>query len=115
MKCIILAAVVSALAATAAQAHALLDRAEPAVGNTVAAAPPELKLWFTQRLEVAFSTVTVTNAAGQRVDTGKPTINGEQMSVALHATAKGVYHVKWRVLSIDSHSTQGTFNFTVGP
>lgn len=115
MKRILFAAFVVALAATGAHAHAMLDRAEPPVGNTVAAPPPELKLWFTQKLEAAFSTVTVTNAAGQRVDAGKPRIDGELMAVGLHATAKGVYHVKWRVLSVDSHTTQGTFSFTVGP
>src|SRR6266705_549124 len=54
-----------------ATAHAFLDHAEPRVGNKVDAAPREVTLWFTQKLEPAFSTITVTNAAGQRVDTGK--------------------------------------------
>ena len=58
------------LVAGEASAHAFLDHAEPRVGNKVAAAPREVTLWFTQKLEAAFSTVTVTNAAGQRVDTG---------------------------------------------
>ena len=115
MKRMFILATVLTLAASGAQAHALLDRAEPPVGNTVAAPPQDLKLWFTQNLEVAFSTVTVTNDAGQRVDAGKPRIDGNQMSVALHGAAKGVYHVKWRVLSVDSHATQGSFTFTVGP
>jgi hypothetical protein len=38
-------------------------------------------LWFTQKLEPAFSSVTVTNAAGERVDSGKPHVSGNQMSV----------------------------------
>ena len=56
-----------------AVAHAFLDHAEPRVGNKVATPPREVTLWFTQKLEPAFSSVTVTNAAGQRVDTGKAT------------------------------------------
>ena len=60
------------LAAGEANAHAFLDHAEPRVGNKVATAPHEVTLWFTQKLEPAFSSVTVTNAAGERVDTGKP-------------------------------------------
>ena len=52
-----------------ASAHAFLDHAEPRVGNTVATAPREVTLWFTQKLEPAFSSITVTNSAGQRVDT----------------------------------------------
>ena len=73
------------LAAGEAAAHALLDHAEPPVGNTVATPPREVTLWFTQKLEPAFSTVTVTNAAGQRVDTGKARVSGNQMSVSLRA------------------------------
>jgi len=62
------------LASGEARAHALLDRAEPRVGNKVATAPREVTLWFTQKLESAFSTITVTNSAGQRVDTYRTTV-----------------------------------------
>src|SRR5437763_14310773 len=93
----------------AAFAHALLDRAEPRVGNTVASSPRELKLWFTQKLEQAFSTVTVTDASGQRVDTGKARIDGNQMGISLRVLAPGTYRVNWHVLSVDSHKTEGNF------
>ena len=49
------------LAAGPAHAHATLDHAEPRVGNKVASPPREVTLWFTQKLEPAFSGVTVTN------------------------------------------------------
>ena len=52
------------LATGEATAHAFLDHAEPRVGNTVATAPHEVTLWFTQKLEPAFSRITVSNAAG---------------------------------------------------
>src|SRR5437868_11148392 len=97
-----------------ASAHAFLDHAEPRVGNRVATAPREVTLWFTQKLEPAFSTITVTNAAGQRVDAGKTRVSGSQMSVSLRSGGAGAYHVKWHVLSIDSHTTEGNFTFTVG-
>jgi methionine-rich copper-binding protein CopC len=97
-----------------ATAHALLDRAEPRVGNKVAAAPREVTLWFTQKLEAAFSTVTVTNSAGERVDSGKTHVTGSQMSVSLRSGGTGTYHVTWRVLSVDAHTTDGSFTFQVG-
>ncbi len=97
-----------------ASAHAFLDRAEPRVGNKVASAPHEVTLWFTQKLEAAFSTVTVTNAAGERVDTGKARISGTQMSVSLRPGGSGTYHVTWQVLSVDTHRTNGSFTFQVG-
>jgi copper resistance protein C len=102
------------LATVEATAHALLDRAEPRVGNKVATVPREVTLWFTQKLEVAFSTIAVTDSAGQRVDTGKTRVNGSQMSVSLRSGGPGTYHVTWRVLSVDSHTTDGSFTFQVG-
>lgn len=97
-----------------AAAHAFLDHAEPRVGNKVTAPPREVTLWFTQKLEPAFSTVTVTNAAGERVDSGKARVSGNQMSVSLKPAGTGAYHVHWRVLSVDTHTTDGNFTFQVG-
>jgi methionine-rich copper-binding protein CopC len=97
-----------------ATAHAYLDHAEPRVGNTVPQAPRELTLWFTQNLESAFSTGTVTNASGQRVDAGKPSISGNVMRIPLRTIGAGTYRVRWRVLSVDTHTTEGSFSFTVG-
>ena len=97
-----------------ASAHAMLDHAEPRVGNKVATAPREVTLWFTQKLEPAFSSITVTDAAGKRVDTGKTRVNGSQMSVSLRPGGSGTYHVKWHVLSVDTHTTDGNFTFQVG-
>ena len=56
--------------ASHAGAHAFLDHAAPAVGSTVHGSPPQLKLWFTQRLEPAFSTARVLDRSGKQVDTG---------------------------------------------
>jgi methionine-rich copper-binding protein CopC len=97
----------------AAQAHAFLDHADPRVGSTVATAPRELTLSFTQSLEPAFSTIEVTGPGG-RVDAGKPQISGNTMRVGLKALSPGTYHVHWRALSVDTHTTQGSFTFKVG-
>lgn len=102
------------LVTSEASAHAFLDHAEPRVGNTVATAPREVTLWFTQKLEPAFSTITVTNTAGQRVDAGKTRVSGNQMSVSLRSGGAGTYRVNWRVLSVDTHTTDGNFTFRVG-
>ena len=102
------------LAAGTAQAHAFLDHAEPRVGNKVATPPRQVTLWFTQKLEPAFSSVTVTNAAGERLDSGKPRFSGNQMSVSLRSGGSGTYHVSWHVLSVDTHRTEGSFTFQVG-
>ena len=97
-----------------AAAHAMLDRADPRVGNTVATAPRDVTLWFTQKLEAAFSTISVTDPAGQRVDTGKARVSGNQMSVSIRAGGAGTYRVIWRAISVDAHTTDGSFTFQVG-
>ena len=97
-----------------AHAHALLDRADPRVGSTVNAASREVSLSFSQTLEAAFSTIEVTDASGQRVDEGKPSIEGNVMRVPLRAILPGTYRVKWHVLSVDTHTTEGAFSFRVG-
>ena len=110
----VLSLLTALLAANAAQAHAMLDRADPRVGSTVATAPREVTLTFTQKLEPAFSTVTVTDPNGVNVAAGKAQVSGNTMRVGLKAAGPGTYRVRWRVLSVDTHSTQGSFSFQVG-
>jgi copper resistance protein C len=101
--------------AEAAWPHAFLDHAEPRVGGSVAVAPRQLSLWFTQDLEPAFSTVQVQNAAGGRVDQGKPRIGpANVMHVGLRPLPPGTYKVLWHALSVDTHTTEGSFSFHVG-
>jgi methionine-rich copper-binding protein CopC len=103
-----------ALAPVAAQAHAFLDHANPLVGSTVPAAPHEVVLTFTQNLEPAFSTAQVTDSSGARVDQGKAQVSGNTMTVALKSIGPGSYKVRWHALSVDTHSTEGTFTVHVG-
>ena len=120
MRSILIAAVIPLLVATAgpAAAHAFLDRAEPRVGGSVAAAPHEVSMWFTQNLEPAFSGAQVYNSAGARVDQGRARVdpgNPNVMHVGLKPLPPGIYKVRWRVLSVDTHTTEGSFTFRVGP
>jgi len=103
-----------ALAPLAARAHAFLDHASPLVGSTVPAAPHEVVLTFTQNLEAAFSTTQVTDSSSARVDQGKAAVSGNTMTIGLKALGPGSYKVHWHVLSVDTHSTEGTFTFHVG-
>ncbi len=111
---IILSLLASLAAAGSAQAHAYLDHAEPRVGNTVSA-PSVVSLWFTQNIEHAFSSVEVLNAAGARVSVGKPRIDTENsmMQISVKPLPPGTYRVRWRALSTDTHTTQGSFTFEV--
>jgi copper resistance protein C len=109
---------VSCIASPLAHAHAFLDHAAPAVGSTVRAPPTQIKLWFTQALEPAFSTVRVVDRSNQRVDRGDVKVDSADATilvVSIPALAPGRYRVVWRVLSVDTHVSEGDFTFDVAP
>jgi len=100
-----------------ARAHATLNRASPAVGSTVAAAPAEVVLWFTEALEPAFSSIEVRDASGAAMQAGKASVDPKQrtqLRVPLKALPPGTYKVIWRILTVDTHRMQGDFTFRVG-
>jgi methionine-rich copper-binding protein CopC len=114
VRILLISLLLAALSNAAAHAHAFLDHASPLVGSTVASAPREVSLTFTQNLEAAFSSVQVTGPNGARVDAGKPQTSGNTMHVGLKAAGPGTYHVRWHALSVDTHKTEGSFTFSVG-
>jgi copper resistance protein C len=112
----ILGLVLLAFAVSAASAHAFLDHAMPAVGSTVAPAPKQLLLFFTQDLEPAFTGATLANANGQPVATGSAVFdlqNKAEMVLNLPSLPPGHYQVRWHALSVDTHRTEGSFGFDV--
>ena len=105
-----------ALPLSAARAHAFLDHANPAVGSTVPTAPETVTMWFTQQLEPAFTTATVTDASGNTVEAGPAQVDPNdpmELRVALKKLSPGTYTVAWHALSVDTHTTTGHFTFTV--
>jgi hypothetical protein len=114
LRIVLISLLLAASSNVAAHAHAFLDHANPLVGSTVAAAPREVSLTFSQNLEASFSSVQVTDANGARVDQGKPQVSGNTMRVGLKSISQGTYRVRWHVLSVDTHKTEGSFTFSVG-
>jgi hypothetical protein len=100
-----------------AEAHAKLREASPAEG-VVKSAPAEVIVTFTEALEPKFSKIEVTDSKGQRVDQGAAqAVPGEpaRLAVALKPLAAGTYKVTWRVVSVDTHRSEGSYQFTVAP
>jgi len=107
-----------ALGIGAADAHAFLDHADPRVGNTVKSPPRTVALWFTQNLESAFSTIEVRDANGTQMNAAKASVDANDrklLRVPVKVLPAGTYTVKWRVLSVDTHTTEGNFTFHVAP
>jgi methionine-rich copper-binding protein CopC len=110
-------ALVAAALPAAARAHAVLVRTSPPHRAVLRQAPRQVELWFNERLEPAFSTLTVSTKAGAAVSTGPASVSGQdakRLSLALPSLAEGEYLVRFRVLSVDGHIAEGSFSFAVG-
>jgi len=99
-----------------ASAHAVLVKSSPARRAVLALPPARVELTFNERLEPAYSTVSVSTHESARVDDGKVMVAAEdprRLSVGLPPLKPGTYSVKFRVLSVDGHLVEGTFPFEV--
>lgn len=106
------------LSPLSAHAHAHLDHATPAAGSVQSPAPKEVVIWLTEALEPKFSTIEVRDSRGVAMQAGPATLvpgNTVQLRVPLKDLGAGTYKVIWRVLSVDTHRSQGEFTFEVGP
>ena len=117
LKPFVIAVLASSSAATAAFAHAFLDHAIPGVGMTVSGPVRELRLWYTQGVVTAFSAVSVASSSGGAIPASRPVNDPSDQQIVIvrlgRALGPGTYTVSWRALSVDTHTTTGTFHFTV--
>ena len=98
------------------EAHAFLDRADPAVGSSVQTSPSEVRIRFTENIEPAVSSVQVFDASGKEVDKRDLHLDGFDhalLHISLPPLGVGTYKVTWRVVSVDTHVTNGNFTFHV--
>ena len=104
------------LIAFEAFAHAQLEKATPPVGGTVSP-PSEIRLEFSEGVEPKFSKVSLTGPGGTAVPLGAAKTEPSNQAVLIvpiaNALAPGAYKVHWQAVSVDTHHTQGTFEFTV--
>ena len=118
--CAVLALLAGLAATTAppAAAHAELERTVPAAASVLREPPERLILRFSQRFEPAFTRVRVLDASRRQVAGGEVQVDEadpRQLRVDLPRLAPGAYSVHWRVLSIDTHVSEGQFGFVVRP
>lgn len=105
-------------AAVPARAHSFPEQESPSAGQTLSAPPGEVSIKFDAPIENLFAKIEVDGADGKNYAVGDPTLtsDGRTLSIKLGKLAPGVYTVKWAVVCIDTHHTNGSYIFTVkGP
>jgi methionine-rich copper-binding protein CopC len=107
----------ASLTPSLALAHAHLQQQQPAADSVATAQTNTLTLTFSEGVEPAFSGVTLTGPQQQKVATGSASLasgNDRQLIVPIKAElSPGNYRVDWHVVSVDSHKTQGSYQFSV--
>ena len=97
-------------------AHAQLVKAEPARRAVLDKAPTQVRLWFNEEIEGAYTSLTVLGANKKPVTDAKPeVVSDDPKSVVLPLPdlKPGKYTVKFRVLSVDGHIVDESFNYKV--
>lgn len=110
-----LALLLSVLAGMPALAHAMLESEAPSAGAVLGTAPPSVFLSFSEALEPAMSGITVTDASGRSFAARPVHVKGRVMLLALPQLAPGKYHVAWHAVALDTHRSEGGYDFTVKP
>lgn len=104
--------------APGALAHAEYRSSVPANGATIATAPAQVVITFSQETSATRSNGAATDAAGALVSTGWSVDLNERtkMTIPLKPNlGNGIYTVTYTSLSEDGHQVDGSFIFTVDP
>jgi hypothetical protein len=112
----VVAAAVLASSPGEATAHALVLESAPAQGATLTSPPTHVFLRFNSKLEKRLSHVSLAPEKGKPV--ALPiSVNGQdqpdQIDLPLAPLAPGAYVVRYKVLAVDGHITEGILRFSV--
>ena len=102
--------------AFSAEGHARIGSAEPPADAVLTVPPPAIAITFTEKIEPWFSAIEIRNEKGERVGgVSAQTVSDRTLSIAPGHLDPGKYTVTWRVLSVDTHKSEGTYAFTITP
>lgn len=97
-----------------AWAHAYPAVSVPNNGAALKEPPREVRIQFTEGIELAFSQITVKGLNGEVVSQGKlRKLTDDTLAIDLKPLGPGNYFVEWQALSIDTHITDGVLRFTI--
>lgn len=98
----------------ALSAHAFIKKSNPQAESELKQSPGEIRITFTEKIDTKLSDATLLTDQGDAIDADQTTEDDETIVLKPPALKDGVYKVKWQVLSVDTHVTEGSFRFSVG-
>jgi len=100
----------------AAMAHATLIKSDPSRRASLSVPPKQIQLWFNEKIEVSYATVVVFDVSKNPVtQNGPEAVADDPKSVILHLPdlEAGRYTVQYRVMSVDGHVIESSYDFIV--
>lgn len=110
------ATALATLAAPAALAHTRLESSQPAANSVVSPAPAQVRLQFSDPLELPFSKVKLVDDKGAVIDASKIAVDPADPKVLIATTPglhAGAWRVQWSTVTRDGHKVKGEFGFRV--
>lgn len=115
---VLLMACLTLAAPRAASPHAIVLESSPAPDAVLPDPPQRVTLRFNSRIEKRFTRVTLALVDRAPVAVAVPAGDAEatpdRLTIPLQPLGPGVYVLRYRVLAVDGHITQGALRFTVG-
>ena len=111
-----LGAVLLACVPSVARAHAVIIESEPAADAKLTEPPARIYLRFNSKLEKRLCRVTLATADGRPVSLPVAADGGEKpdrIVLPVGALKPGAYVIRYKVLAVDGHITEGALRFTV--
>lgn len=99
-----------------AWAHSQLVKAEPPRRAVLTKPPTQVRLWFNENIEGDYASLVVLDAKKQPISDVKPTLapdDPKSIVLPLPELAPGKYAVKFRVLSVDGHVVESSYDFSI--
>ena len=97
-------------------AHAMLVKAEPARRAQLTQAPTQVRLFFNEEVEKDYAALSVLDSSKAPVTETKPHIDANDpkaIVLPLPELNPGKYTVKFRVLSVDGHVVDSSYDFAI--
>ena len=113
LSCLLL---VAGLHSTPVLAHAMLVKAEPARRAQLSQPPTQVRLVFNEEVEKDYASLSVLDSTKAPVTDTQPHIAEDDpkgIVLPLPELNPGKYTVKFRVLSVDGHVVDSSYDFTV--
>jgi copper transport protein len=99
-------------------AHAYIVKSNPSANQSLSKSPVKVSIEFDEIIQPTFYSIQVLDMKGNQVNRDNGKINSSNAKIlesdVKQGLPKGIYSIKWRVVSADGHPVDGIIPFQIG-